>query len=68
MASALEVDVWTFKYELELTVVNVILIRSEDLAEIAFSCSQTKRTMMNFPFFPPPLKYKALVSNPSSLN
>lgn len=45
MASALGVDAQTFKYELELTIVNTIVIRSEDLAETASSCSQNKTVM-----------------------
>lgn len=45
MASVLEVDVQTFKYELELTVVNIIIIRRQDLADTASSCSQNNAVM-----------------------
>lgn len=37
-----------FKYELEVAVVNTIVIRREDLAEIASSCCSQNRTVLHF--------------------
>lgn len=40
----LAVDVQTFKYELEVTAVNILVIGSEDLAETASSCCFQSKT------------------------